>query len=420
MPADNTDKSSEAETPPKVSPPLAIPEAMRLSLQLQIALSFIAFVLIGANDGALGVLLPSIQDFYNIDKATVSLMFVASVSGYLLSAFSSGLLVDKLGRRTYMLVGTASFALGISMLAFAMPFPVVVVGSIFSGFGVAIIDAGLNAYIAGLPNSTSTLNYLHAFFGIGAFLGPLVATGVLKVEWPWNAVYYLWVAFTLILFFGFMTAFKDDHVERPAAKEGEGNVMKAMLKLPVVWLAAIFLFLYVGLEVGLGTWAYSFLTEERRDPTDFSGLAVGGYWLGLTLGRVVMGALGARLGNKQLINLCLAGTVAGSLIVWLVHFAPVEAFGLFLIGFSLGPIFPTTIALMSNVVSARLLPGVIGFMAGLGAMGAAIFPASIGVLAELIGLWSLLPYEIILAALLVVIWFRFQAMAEGPGVNRKA
>jgi fucose permease len=185
-----------------------------------------------------------------------------------------------------------------------------------------------------------------------------------------------------------------------------------MLRLPMVWVAALFLFVYVGLEVSLGTWAYSFLVEERRDPTAFSGVAVSGYWLGLTVGRLVMGKLSDRMGNAVLIRLCLAGTVAGVLIVWLVPFAPLEALGLWVVGFSLGPIFPTTISLMSSIVPARILPGAVGFLAGFGAMGAAFFPAAAGALADLLGLWSLLPLEIVLAVILVGLWLRLQTAGE--------
>jgi fucose permease len=413
MPADHTEGTSEAGMGISLPPPLAIPGAAASALRFQLGLSFCAFILIGANDAALGILLPSFQAFYDIDKSAVGLMFAASVSGYLLSAFGSGLLVERLGMRAYMLLGCASFAFGALLFGMALPFPVLVTGAIFVGFGIAVIDAGLNAYIAGLPNSTAALNYLHAFFGIGALLGPLLATGVLELGWAWYWIYYLWVAFALLLFVGFAFAFKAARTARSTREEGGGNVMRAMLRLRVVWVAAAFLFVYVGLEVSLGIWAYSFLVEERRDPTGFSGVAVSGYWLGLTVGRLVMGRLGAKLGNMRLIRLCLAGTVAGITLVMLLPFPPLEAQGLWLVGFSLGPIFPTTISLMSGIVQARLLPGVVGFLAGLGAMGAAIFPAAAGALAQLLGLWSLLPFEIALTLLMVALWLRLQ----GPGIR---
>jgi len=373
------------------------------AVRLQIGMAFFAFILIGANDAAVGVFLPSLRAFYNIDKSTLGFLFIASTTGYLLSAFVSGLLVEKLGRRNYMLAGCVAIATGAFVIALTPPFPVVLLGASCLGFGVAVIDAGLNAYIAGLPDSTATLNYLHAFFGLGALLGPLLASGMLSVGIAWNMLYYLWVTLALVLLLGFAFAFKG-HTPAPRSTHEGGNVLLSTLRLPIVWVAAFFLFAYVGIEVSLGSWAFTFLTEERHEAELISGWTVSGYWLGLTVGRLFMGKLSSKLGAGGLIYICLVGIVAGLLIVWLVPFSISSAAGLWLVGFSLGPIFPTTISLMSGFVPARLLASVLGFAVSVGAAGAAIFPALAGLLADTLGLASLLPYELVLTAFLLSTW----------------
>ncbi|HEV2661217.1 MAG TPA: hypothetical protein VGU68_11485, partial [Ktedonobacteraceae bacterium] len=73
-----------------------------------------------------------------------------------------------------------------------------------------------------------------------------------------------------------------------------------------------------------------------------------------------------------------------------------------------GPIFPTTIALMSKLVSARILPSAIGFLASLGSMGAALFPWLAGNLAQRIGLWSLLPFVMALTVCMLGLWLALQ------------
>ena len=173
---------------------------------------------------------------------------------------------------------------------------------------------------------------------------------------------------------------------------------------PVDQCARVFLLIYVGSEVTLGSWSYSFFTEARHIAPLPSGWIVSGYWLGLSLGRLLLGHVGIRIGNKRMIQLCLFGVVVGLLLIWLIPLPFVSAFGLFLTGFSLGPIFPTTIALMPTLVSARILPTAIGFLASLGSMGGALFPWLAGNLAQYIGLWSLLPYVIILASVMFVLW----------------
>jgi fucose permease len=395
--------------------PAEVKTASLSAVRWQVGLAFAAFILIGLNDGALGVLLPSLQTYYKVDKAIVGLLFLAATTGYLVAAFSTGLLLERLGQRRFLMVGPGTFLVGAALLSFKPPFGFALVTLFLIGFGIAVIDAGLNAYIAGLGRS-STLNYLHAFYGVGALLGPLVASTVLALSWEWNTVYYLWCGLCLVLLFGIRFIFTE--TSQPATEpktaeaKPEGNIMSQALKLRVAWLAALFLLFYVGTEVSLGSWSYSFLTEERHGEALLSGWAVSGYWLGLTVGRATLARVGDKIGNKRLIQGCLGGVVVGVLLVWLVPVAAVTAFGLWLTGFSLGPIFPTTIGLISERVTPRLVPSVIGFAASLGSMGAAFFPWLAGNLAQAIGLWTLLPYVVILTAGMLAIWWSLNTKRE--------
>jgi len=387
--------------------------------ELQVGLAFFAFVLIGANDGAFGVLIPSLQMQYGVDKATIGLLFLVQSIGYLVAAFSSGLLIEKLGNRRFLMLGVVSFLFGVGSLALMLPFMIVLITMLSLGLGVGIIDAGINAYIASMPRNTARLNYLHAFYGIGALLGPLIASALLAVRWGWNSVYVVWIGMSLVLLIGFHLVFKQQNIapsEEVAAPRS--NVLVAALRVPVVWIAALFLLIYVGAEVSVGIWSYSFLIEERHTSILFAGWMVSGYWLGLTLGRLALARVTLRVGSTRLIQCCLVGVVIGVLLVWLVPIYPVSAIGLVLIGFSFGPIYPTTIALISNRVSARILPSAIGFMVSLGSIGAAVFPWFAGMLAEHVGLWSLMPYVMVLTAVMVCLWQALQVRPHIPHISR--
>jgi len=159
-------------------------DAKRLRFaQLQVGLAFSAFILIGANDGALGVLIPSMRLHYGVDIATIGLLFLFQTIGYLIAAFNSGLLVEKLGNRRFLVLGVASFLLGVGALSLMPSFVIVLIMMLPLGFGVAIIDAGLNIYIASMPRNAALLNYLHAFYGTGALLGPVIASAFLAMRW---------------------------------------------------------------------------------------------------------------------------------------------------------------------------------------------------------------------------------------------
>jgi fucose permease len=374
------------------------------SLRLKIGLAFSAFILIGASDATMGVILPGMSAHYHVDKGTIGLLFICMSIGYILGSFNNGLLIDRLGNRVFLMCASGIFLLVAIMISIMPPFLLLAIVYLFLGLSIAMFDAGLNSYIAGLPDNTKLLNYLHAFYGAGALLGPAVASSLLALQRGWSSPYIVWGSMSLILLLGIAFLFKESAPQQQEKTATEGNILTTVLKLRIVWLTAIFLMVYVGTEISLGSWSYSFLTEERHGATLISGWTVSGYWFGLMLGRLLLGRVAQRIGDKRLIELCLVGVAISLLIIWTLPFPLASAFGLCLAGFSLGPIFPTTIALMSKLVSGRLLPTAIGFLASLGSMGGSLFPWLAGNLAQHIGLWSLLPYVIILTVVQACLW----------------
>ncbi len=374
------------------------------SLRLKIGLAFFAFILIGASDATLGIVLPGMSAHYHVDKGAIGLLFICSSIGYIIGSFNNGLLMEKLGNRLFLMVASALFLLATLMISLMPPFVALAMVYLLLGLSIAMFDAGLNTYIAGLPNNTTLLNYLHAFYGAGALLGPAVASSLLALQRGWSSAYIVWGSMSLALLLGVAFLFKESTPLHQEKTSSEGNILTTVLKLRVVWLAAIFLMVYVGTEISLGSWSYSFLTEERHGATLISGWTISGYWFGLMMGRLVLGKVAQRIGDRRLIALCLVGVAISLLMIWLLPFALTSAIGLCLAGFSLGPIFPTTIALMSKLVSSRVLPTAIGFLASLGSMGGSLFPWLAGNLAQHIGLWSLLPYVIVLAIVQSCLW----------------
>jgi fucose permease len=384
----------------------------------RLALSFAAFILIGLNDGVVGVLLPSIIAHYHISTATVGLLFPASAIGYLVAAFNSGFLLERLGRRVFLSLGAGVWMTGMLVFATLPPFLALLPALFGVGFGVAILDAGLNAYIAGLPRGVSLLNYLHAFYGVGALLGPLLATAMLTSVFGWNATYYALALGVAAALLGFVLRFerRGAMTRHTEAEADGGGLLRATLRSPLIWLSASFLLIYVGVEVSLGAWSYTLLTGGRHIQTLLAGWMVSGYWFGLTLGRFILARVVERVGPRRAIQWLTLGVAVGIALVWVAPGAPLAAAGLWLVGFSLGPIFPSVIAVISGVTSARLRQSAIGFAASMGSMGGAFFPWVAANLAQHLGLWSLLPYTATLtfAMLALWLWLRHRLhMADG-------
>jgi fucose permease len=95
----------------------------------------------------------------------------------------------------------------------------------------------------------------------------------------------------------------------PRSDDSKDNRMKeALVRLPharVTWLCAIFLLGYVGIEVALGGWIVKFMLEVRDGGQFASGMTATGFWMGITVGRIVLGFVTPRLGEKLAIAVSL-------------------------------------------------------------------------------------------------------------------
>lgn len=379
-------------------------------MHLSVALTFFAFILIGANDGGFGVLIPSIRAHYHIDTVVLSSIFIASSAGYIVVSLLCGLLIEKLGIRRFLIVGTGDFIICAIVYSLQPAFTLILVAAFFLGSAVACIDAGLNTYMASLPNNTRRLNYLHAFYGCGAWIGPIISSALLAWQLSWGKVYLVWCALAVIFLIGLFTIFQAYNPPQKSVQGNEAvptareNILLATLKMRAVWIACLLFVFYTGTEVSSGSWGVTFLLGARQSSGIVAGWIISGYWLGLTLGRIVLGHVAERLGPAHLVQYSILGAACGMFITWLIPTTIGATIGLFLLGFCLGPIFPTVIALMSTFVSARLLPSAVGFLTSAANIGAALLTWLAGSLIGHVGLNVLWPYEIIITAAMFVLW----------------
>ncbi len=163
---------------------------------------------------------------------------------------------------------------------------------------------------------------------------------------------------------------------------------------------------YVGLESGVGNWGFSYLVQARSLSDQVAGYSISGYWLGLTLGRFLINPAAARVGASAtgMVYTCLAGVTAAAVLAWLSPAAALASVALMVLGFFLGPVFPTTMAVTPQLTQARLVPSAIGLMNAASVAGGSAFAWLAGAIAQGTGMWALLPFTLVLAALQMAVW----------------
>ena len=88
------------------------------------------------------------------------------------------------------------------------------------------------------------------------------------------------------------------------ADSAKGSLRDAVLRMPaarVSWLCAFFLLGYVGVEVSLGGWIVEFMIQVRKGEPFASGMAATGFWLGIAVGRLVLGFVTPKIGENRAI-----------------------------------------------------------------------------------------------------------------------
>jgi len=144
-----------------------------------VLVSYAAFVLVGLSAGVSGVLLPSQMVTYGVGRSAIGISFFTSSAGFVLAGVTAGALIGRLGTRTALAVGGAAYALAGLYLASRPPFGMFLLVQLVAGYGTGVLESVLNVYLAARPGATTLLNRLHAFFGVGALLGPALAAWIL-------------------------------------------------------------------------------------------------------------------------------------------------------------------------------------------------------------------------------------------------
>jgi len=393
---------------------------------LSVVASYYGFVMVGVSAGVAGVLLPAQMRDYGVDRTTIGITFFVFSAGFMLAGSSAGALVHRLGPRVALAVGSSAFAACAFYMATRPSFPALVTVQLALGYGVGVLESVLNAYLARLPRATPRLNQLHAFFGVGALIGPLLAAWMLR-SWPWPRVYLVIAVLIVPLLASVLLIFPKSALpagEAASVKEkGHHGLLRATARDRGVLLGALFLAVYVGLEISFGNWGFSFLVDGRGQPQLVAGYAVSGYWLGLTVGRFVISRAASRigLGEVGMTSTCLAGIVAAIGLIWLVSAPVLASVCIALLGFFLGPIFPTTMVITPRLTEDRLVPTAIGFMNGVSVGGGCLLPWLAGTITQAEGLTTLIPFCAGLAGLLLLIWWRLgRRVPQRPDVPSQA
>lgn len=382
-----------------------------------VALSFVAFISLGLPDGVFGVAWPSIRATFSIPVSRVGVIFLFGTLGYLVVSSLTGPLSRRMGIGGLLCASTALAGAGLVLFAAAPAWWWLPIGAFVGGLGAGGIDAGLNTFAAE-RFSPRIVSWLHACWGIGATLGPLLITGVLMLELSWRIGYaaVAGVMGVLAVVFACTPGLWKLH-GGPEHADVVRLPLAATVRRPLAWTHVGVFWTYCGVESSAGQLAYTLLVEGRGVRPEIAGPVVGGYWAALTIGRVIFGHSAVHWSRDALLRIGTFGAPVGILLLWW-HPSDAASFaGLWLLGLALAPIFPMMISATPDRLGREHAANAVGMQMAAASLGVATLPGLAAMLMRWYGNESL-PAFLLLLALAIVVLHEAAIRLARPASNR--
>ena len=345
----------------------------------------LCFIALGLSMSVMGPTLPSLADNTGVSLARISFIFTATSIGYLLGSSGGGGLFDKFKGHRVMTMALILMVVSGVLIPMIQSFNGLLGVMFLFGLGQGLIDVGTNVSVLWMFQSRvgPYMNALHFFFGLGAFISPVIVAIVIRwsdgaITWPFWVIAALFIPglLGLVIF---------PSPEIPEKETGQGKSQKIIYKL-VIPLVIIF-FLYVGVESSYGYWIYSYATTTGIAGEAGASLLTSFFWGALMVGRLITIPLARKIKPAVILVGNYGLTLFFFLIILLWPVNPVviwiATIGL---GLAVSSVFPTLLSLAETRMK------VTGAVTGLFFLGTSLagmfFPTLIGQIFEYVGTYQ--------------------------------
>lgn len=364
-------------------------------------IAFLSFIAIGLQGSALNVAWLYMQDSFDKTLESIGIVLLAGTLGGLAVSFFSGRILSFLSVGWMCLISTLVEIFALILISLTPHWTIFIAASLLLGLGRSGINAAINTYVAE-RYPASRMNWLHAIFGAGSTVGPLLVTFiVINIGADWQLAYMLIAAVQVLVAVLFVITLKDWHLdaddEASKLEAPQKATVKSTLSLVPVWLGVGLFVCHVGLQMSTGQLMNNLFVEGRGINPARAGLWISLFWAFITIGRLFFGALVDKFGAARVLRYCTLGTVFGAALIWFNVSEAISFFGLALMGFTLAPVFPSSVSRTPALVGKAHSPNAIGFqMTGAG-LGGAFLPGVVGFLGDNVSLEAIPPALVVIA-----------------------
>jgi MFS transporter, FHS family, Na+ dependent glucose transporter 1 len=360
---------------------------------------FAAFVAVGLVTASLGPTLPGLAAHAGVDLDAISLLFSANSVGYLAGSFVGGRYYDRVAGHRVMAAALLLMAAGAALMPLLPSLWLLVAAWLAVGFAGGALDVGGNTLIVWLHGRGvgPYMNGLHFFFGVGSFIGPLIAAAALAVAGESTGTYWVLALLLLPLAAWVVRVPSPSSVDDAAVGEhAPGGAPRRGVQprsTVVVGLVALFLLLYVGAEVAFGGWIYTYAAALGLATATSAATLTSAFWGGLTAGRLAGIPIAARFRPRSILLADLAACLLSVGVILALPSSRVALWaGTIAAGAAMASIFPAAITFAGHRV--RITGRITGWFLIGSSIGSMTIPWLIGQLFEPVGphvtMWAVL------------------------------
>ncbi len=266
------------------------------------------------------ILIPHLKAIFELNYTQVMLVQFTFFTAYAIVSLPSGMLVEKIGYKTGIILGLLTAAIGTALFypaAGYRSYEIFLLALFVLASGITLLQVAANPYVAilGKPETASSrLNLSQAFNSLGTTIAPIFGSILIlsiavkgadelakmsmtdveayklieasSVQTPYLILTGMLVAIAIIF-----ALFKLPKIEAATQSAENGKTVNHDDNHKSAWaykhlvLGAVAIFVYVGGEVAIGSFLVNYFKELVNMPEAEAGTYVALYWGGAMIGR---------------------------------------------------------------------------------------------------------------------------------------
>lgn len=367
----------------------------------------LGIVLVGLNlrpsMAAVGPLLSAIRGEIALSFSVASLLTMLPVMAMGLAMFFAMGISQRLGEQRTVLMSLAIIGLATVARLFVDSAAELIVSAVLAGFGIALIQALMPAFIKSrFPDNVALCMglYVTSIMG-GAAIAASFAPRVMSRTGSWRVGLAIWAGLALLaLLFWWAQRANTPRDSAPAARK------QSFFTHSRAWLLAIFFGLGTASYTCVLAWLAPYYVEKGWSEQN-AGLLLGFLTAMEVISGLVVPAIANRSRDRRVVLMALLGLIIGGFCGLILSPQYLSLLWPCLLGLGIGGLFPMSLIVsLDHLDNPQRAGGLTAFVQGIGYLIAGLSPLMAGMIRDQLGSfeWAWWSLTAVMVAMLLMVW----------------